>query len=60
MDVSLLVSLKVYELYCAFKAKSRSAKARTKIQDTAVAHLCPCDIRRDKEFNVSVAENAQD
>lgn len=25
-----------------------------------IAHLCPCDIRRDKKFDVSVAENAQD
>ncbi|KAH9990608.1 hypothetical protein BJV77DRAFT_605598 [Russula vinacea] len=24
------------------------------------AHLCPCNIRCNKEFNVSVAENAQD
>jgi hypothetical protein len=58
MDVSLLVSLKVYELYCA--PIRISAISQTKIQDTAVAHLCPCNIRRDKEFNVSIAENAQD
>ncbi len=25
-----------------------------------MAHLGPCNIRRDKEFNISVAENAQD
>jgi hypothetical protein len=40
------------------KAQSRSANPN-EIQDT-VAHLCPCNIRRDKEFNISVAENAQD
>src|SRR6266566_1021955 len=60
MDVSFLVSLKVYELYCASQA-SRDQQIPNEIQDTdTVAYLCPCDIRRDKEFNVSVAENAQD
>ena len=25
-----------------------------------MAHLCPCNVRCDKEFDVSIAENAQD
>src|SRR6266851_1833765 len=30
---------------------------RNRIQ---VAHLCPCNIRRDEELDISVAENTQD
>ena len=58
MDVSLLVSLKVYELI-ARQSRSTNQQIPNDRQDT-VAHLCPCNVRRDKEFNVSVAENAQD
>lgn len=38
---------------------SRGQQLPNEIQDI-VAHLCPCNIRRDKELDVSVAENAQD
>jgi hypothetical protein len=43
------------------QAQSRSAHILNRQgQRIQVAYLCPSDIRRDKELNVSVAENAQD
>jgi hypothetical protein len=41
------------------KPVNKLSKSPTKDR-IQLAHLSPCNVRRDKEFNVSVAENAQD
>ena len=59
MDIRFLVPLKVYELNDgATTSQSRVSDSWREIGYKR-AHLCPCNVRRDEELDVSVAENSQ-